>query len=553
MSSISCFENLSNEIFYEIFDYLNGCDIYQAFENLNNRFQDLLNNKSFLIKINYSFEATFDSYHEEFLRLHQDHILSLHSSNKYISNGLIRWCMMYSSWNHLQSLVLDQISSFKLLVLLFYCKSFPRLYSLKISLNDSPKSFTDVYQMIFSLPVLKCLQLKVSENKHMIMSIPMAMDEQISSIEYLSIDCYCDLDEILRLMSYTPRLSHLSCTNLTESVEGINSNLLTPKSNLIHLNLVITDLYFEELDDFLGNISSSLKYLTVKITGKRECYFDGYRWEKLLSEKFPFLIEFHFTYVDSIDEVFHLNSNQFILFNRFTSSFWIEKKWILQILIKDQQILYLIRPFLFSKSYLDNLINNDSFSGIQIKLTNDNWFVMINQYFLNKIHCLLKTIDITHFNYQSTQISDEFFMDILDHLPNLRSIDMSNLSSFVRIYKSRPFINRLNEFFKNNKINQLFLRNISHLRHINFIIDHFPRLQYLTLNVPNLMNPETILRWTFLRIKENETFHPMIFSIIIPDADWDQLDKLKEMIDGEHLLKDYSIQRQSNRFDFQWK
>ena len=40
----SFIENFSNEIFYEIFDYLDGYDIYKAFSNLNNRFENLLIN-----------------------------------------------------------------------------------------------------------------------------------------------------------------------------------------------------------------------------------------------------------------------------------------------------------------------------------------------------------------------------------------------------------------------------------------------------------------------------------------------------------------------------
>ena len=35
-------EDLSNEFFYEIFDYLDGSEIYQAFANLNHRFDQLL-------------------------------------------------------------------------------------------------------------------------------------------------------------------------------------------------------------------------------------------------------------------------------------------------------------------------------------------------------------------------------------------------------------------------------------------------------------------------------------------------------------------------------
>ena len=49
--SISLFEDFSNEFFYEIFDYLNGCEIYEAFSDLNTRFQQLLDDPSFRYKI----------------------------------------------------------------------------------------------------------------------------------------------------------------------------------------------------------------------------------------------------------------------------------------------------------------------------------------------------------------------------------------------------------------------------------------------------------------------------------------------------------------------
>ncbi|CAF4388605.1 unnamed protein product, partial [Rotaria sordida] len=48
---ISSIENLSNELFNEIFDYLDGIDIYLAFSNLNHRFQQLLTSSSILYKI----------------------------------------------------------------------------------------------------------------------------------------------------------------------------------------------------------------------------------------------------------------------------------------------------------------------------------------------------------------------------------------------------------------------------------------------------------------------------------------------------------------------
>ena len=50
--SIIRIENLSSEIFIEIFDYLNALDIYEIFSNLNFRFQQLLRWSSLLLKLN---------------------------------------------------------------------------------------------------------------------------------------------------------------------------------------------------------------------------------------------------------------------------------------------------------------------------------------------------------------------------------------------------------------------------------------------------------------------------------------------------------------------
>ncbi len=47
---ISTLEDLSNEIFFKIFDYMDGCDILYAFSNLNHRFEQLF--KSLLIMLN---------------------------------------------------------------------------------------------------------------------------------------------------------------------------------------------------------------------------------------------------------------------------------------------------------------------------------------------------------------------------------------------------------------------------------------------------------------------------------------------------------------------
>ncbi|CAF1082169.1 unnamed protein product [Rotaria magnacalcarata] len=51
--SITCIEDFSNEIFFEIFNYFNGYEIVEKFSTLNSQFDKLLHSSSFLIKTHF--------------------------------------------------------------------------------------------------------------------------------------------------------------------------------------------------------------------------------------------------------------------------------------------------------------------------------------------------------------------------------------------------------------------------------------------------------------------------------------------------------------------
>ncbi len=51
--------------------------------------------------------------------------------------------------------------------------------------------------------------------------------------------------------------------------------------------------------------------------------------------------------------------------------------------------------------------------------------------------------------------------------------------------------------------------------------------------------------------KEKMICHPMTLYIFSLEAEYDKVRKLKQMIDSEHLLLDYTINRQFNRFYLQ--
>ncbi|CAF3940544.1 unnamed protein product [Rotaria sordida] len=79
--SIISIESLSNECFYEIFDYLDGCEIFQAFSNLNHRFQQLLGSSSLLFKIKFHRSTSEDiliNNYQEPIRFNKNQIFSIH-------------------------------------------------------------------------------------------------------------------------------------------------------------------------------------------------------------------------------------------------------------------------------------------------------------------------------------------------------------------------------------------------------------------------------------------------------------------------------------------
>jgi hypothetical protein len=95
--SISLIEDLSNEIFYKIFEYLDGCEIYKIFSNVNYRFEQLLNSSSFSFKIEFNC-STSNEFYINICKQHQ--ILSFHVWSPLRKNDIFFSISIDSSFNH---------------------------------------------------------------------------------------------------------------------------------------------------------------------------------------------------------------------------------------------------------------------------------------------------------------------------------------------------------------------------------------------------------------------------------------------------------------------
>jgi hypothetical protein len=294
---ISYIENLSNEIFYEIFDYLNGYDIYQAFSNLNIRFENLFLHSSFLMNTEISSETKLDSHYEQFIHSNKHRIISFYFDDQTMVNQFILLFSIDLLFINLESLILNQISTSQLLLLLFYLKSLPHLSSLFIRLDYYNDDLAHIYQIIFRLP-LRYLTFDILDHDRSNSTLPMATNKQYSSIEYLSICHYFTLKEFTHILSYTPRLSHLHCMDFLESN---NDNVKIKLSNLVHLSIDIYYLDFDKYETFLLKFCSNLQSLNVAIQRSNESYLDGDRWERLISQNMPLLNKFIFCYTDFVN------------------------------------------------------------------------------------------------------------------------------------------------------------------------------------------------------------------------------------------------------------
>jgi hypothetical protein len=334
---VNSIENLSNEIFYEIFDYLDAWDICRAFSNLNYRFEQLITCSSVRYKINIYFSTTKDLFCHNYKEIkHQIYSIAFYLPKDSMNDLLI----IDYSFNNLQSILIEDIEKDKLISLLIHLSDLPCLYSLNIKTIDLIEDLTNIYQLIFSLPKLKSNKLGLYGNECSI-SIPISNNKQISPIEYLNIAHWYTFDELCALISYTPNLRHLKLSHTNKDESNIE-DMLPNQNEIVHLSIFTCYLSFNEFEFFIEKLNSKLKILNVVLSSRDITYLHANRWQKLLSENLPQLEKFSLRYRESgYGDNYPIYEGKL---NEFISPFWIQRNLIFDIEIYEYNIHYFVRP-----------------------------------------------------------------------------------------------------------------------------------------------------------------------------------------------------------------
>ncbi|CAF5068741.1 unnamed protein product, partial [Rotaria sp. Silwood1] len=264
---MTCFEDLSNKLLFEIFDYLDGYGLYEAFLNLNSRFEQL-----------YSSSVLFKS---RCCLIQLDEVFNIFKQFSYFFSSFL----FDSSFDRVESNIFEKIQSDTHIPVLSNLSSLPNLTSLTIETSNVQEEINDINRLIFVLHKLKYYRIFFSNNCHLF-TLPLALNNQCSPIEYLVINHDCSLNELLSLISYTPKLRRLTGHKI--KTNDSNITILSPIT-LVNLNLTYLDLHqttFNVLEIFITKRFPNLKSLFIA-SSDDITFFNAYRWEQFILNNFP--------------------------------------------------------------------------------------------------------------------------------------------------------------------------------------------------------------------------------------------------------------------------
>ncbi|CAF0998854.1 unnamed protein product [Rotaria sordida] len=560
----SYFENLPNETFYEIFEYLEYNDIYHGFFYLNKRFQNLLINLNIPFQINLSTisKLQFDLYNKNVFQPNKHQIKILRLSNPFTIDMIFSSPRLICNLIRIEKLIFDHINSKYFNNILKYLMHLPKLHSLILSPIDYIQNPTIIFNQIFRLKKLKYCKLtyKIKDNENI---LPIDFDQyEQSSIEYLIINSPFRYESFQKLFIYLPKLRHLSINYLLGSN---NSQINFYPIELKDLKYVSFDLHsinFRQFKKLIKNFFHHIEVLRIS-TFDDFSYSHAEQWEELISSSIPNLHIFDMknSYTTAMDGFLYL-----CLSGHFRSKFWKEKQWFFDHQYdchesSNNGTFYSTNPYrrkdhTFHWQYnhcIDSNVKKHDFKSVKHinicgKRAINNYVI----YFSNATELTIKNYGKTYYGSMLTVLNQilplkqlkkliidcndfpiQQVLNLISLTPNLRllkwnfqSIDQTKLKLIEQSETFRSLSNT-------NKIQNLQILHCCLFDEIQFFIKLFPQLESLQIAVFR----KQIIQ--IIRCLLSKMDH--LFFLHITDIIKTYLQKLNFLIKSENLLNDYLI------------
>jgi hypothetical protein len=175
-------------------------------------------------------KSNFTNRSTNIIRPYINRIISLQLSEPFFIKNFFTSFSIDTSFSRLESLVLNDLNVDDDISILTSLAQLPRLFSLKIFCYGCDELYI-IFQSIFRLPVLKYAKLLFSNWSTIVPFPPATSDDQRSmTLEYLAFDGPHNLASIYRLLSYTPRLRHLSAKSIVFTRDIPIEQLILPRN-----------------------------------------------------------------------------------------------------------------------------------------------------------------------------------------------------------------------------------------------------------------------------------------------------------------------------------
>ncbi|CAF4937477.1 unnamed protein product [Rotaria sp. Silwood1] len=564
----SCLEDLANEIFYEIYEYLNMHHIYKGFFNLNKRFQNLIINSNFLHKINISIvsKTDFDDYYKNILIPYKHRINLLRLSNPFTIKIIFSPVRKILQFINLEKLILNNIQMKYLDKIFDYLIYLPKFYSLTISIGDYIQSLDFLFFNIFNLLTLKYCKIEYETKDYEHPSSIHFTEDDSSSIQCLIINGFFPFKSLYNLLCCLPKLHHLSINSLVQCRQYLDIEELSPikLKYLKYVSLKFDCINFDNVEKILKEFFYYIQILRLT-TKYDDDYLNAKQWEELILSYMPYLRIFDINHQSSM---INNNLTYHDSINQFNSSFWIKKNWFFthqhdwaQCL--DSGIFYSTDPYRrkdyefhweideqncsYKQDVNFNSVQHLSIHSRQITNIYLNYFSNVTQltikhYFktsddsiITTLNRMIPLVQLTELAIESYNFPFDEIIKLLRFTPNLYVLKLDLLS--MKEIKSN-FIEQSENFqyvSKINKIKNLIIREGCSLNQIQLIVNLFPQLEYLKTSM-NRKEINQIIRY-LLSKTNNKTQH--LFFLCISKTPKICLKELNILIKSENLLNDY--------------
>ncbi|CAF0768115.1 unnamed protein product [Adineta ricciae] len=526
-SSVTCLEDLSNEILYDIFDYLHTYDAYQAFGNLNWRFQRLFTDSCFSHKIilDLSSKATFQQRCQYLHSGNYQNVKAIHSSSCLgVDYILSLFLNDLSAFVRLESLVLHEIEAERVLPLLTNLKHLPQLYSLSLSNLGKIKDPNTLHQLIFNLPVLKYCNTTLKWTE-MQFTLTRCLNP-ISKIQCFISRSDFDPNILGILLSYMPQLVRLSISTkpFIQTLVSWQPIVLT---NLTYFHLDHS-MDFDSFEMLMSDFFHELKVLRISQNSDVD-YLNAKRWQTLITTHLPRLEKFDLQHISEIPHLYYFDVSQL---NEFVSPFWTQHQWFFY----HTTYRYMTMWYIFFFSNISTCTSNRHITIVDDRTTIDiraSQLTVCNDENLGTILDISNLTSLIDFEgpknlaLRMKAYDRNNLMELCRAMPNVEMLVLSTYSA--------QLVSIDNDYDTTTALFQ-YTEQIN-LGDVQALISILPNLKSLEMNIKG-DHLESIIRFL---LKKKASCNHQLHVIGLRDSHHGIVRRLEKLLDREQLATNYTV------------